>query len=65
MTGPKVSRETLRALADLAGLRISDEKLAELLPQVQRTLHSMADLDALDLKDVEPAVVFLPRRSEP
>ncbi len=65
MAGPRISRETLRALADMAGLRISDEKLDELLPQVQRTLNSMAELDALDLKDVEPAVVFLPRRSEP
>lgn len=64
MAGPRISRETLRALADMAGVRISDERLDELLPQVQRTLDSMAELDALDLQDVEPAVVFLPRRSE-
>ena len=56
----RVTRESLRALADLVGLDIGDDTLDELLPQVRRSAEATAALDALDLEHVEPASVFTP-----
>ena len=58
MAKPHVSRDSLRAMAELSGLEIADERLDELLPQVQHMVEAMAGLDALDIKSMEPAVVF-------
>lgn len=58
MAGPRLTKETLTALAVLAGLELTDERLDELLPQVQRNIDAMASLDELDLENVEPAVIF-------
>ena len=58
MAGPRLTKETLTALAVLAGLELTDERLEELLPQVQRNVDAMASLDELDLENVEPAVIF-------
>lgn len=61
MAKPQVSRDTLKTLASASGLKLSDEKLDELLPQVRRSAEAMADLDAaLGLHDVEPAITFRP-----
>jgi Asp-tRNA(Asn)/Glu-tRNA(Gln) amidotransferase C subunit len=60
MPNPQVSKESLRALASLSGLEISDERLEELLPHILRLAESSAQLDRLDLEGVEPAVVFSP-----
>jgi hypothetical protein len=61
MAKMRVTRDTLRAMAGLSGLDISDDELKELLPQVQRTLENMVGLDVLDLGEVEPAVSFKAR----
>ena len=58
MAKMRVTRDTLRAMAGLSGLGLSDDELEELLPQVQRTLEKMVGLDVLDLGEVEPAVSF-------
>lgn len=58
----QVSRETLKAMADLLGLKFSEQKLEELLPQVQQTAKEMAGLDLLNLDDVEPAITFKPEK---
>ena len=58
MPKPQVTKETLRAMAELSGLELSDEELEELLPQVQRTVEGMEGLNILNLENVEPAVVF-------
>ena len=62
MAEPQITKEGLRALASLAGLKLSEQRLEELLPQVQRTAEAIAGLDALGLDEVEPAVVFKPER---
>lgn len=58
MTTPDVSRETVQALAVLAGLSLDDSELDALLPLVEQNVETMAALDAIDLKDVEPAIIF-------
>ena len=58
MAKPKVSRESLKAMADLSGLELDDERLEELLPQVRRIVEAMDGLDPMNLEGIEPAVVF-------
>ena len=55
---PQVTKEALKALASLSGLELSDERLDQLLPQVQRNAEAIASLDDVDLEGVEPAVIF-------
>ena len=57
MANPRVTKETLKAMAQLSGLELSDEALEELLPQIRQTVESLA---GLDLQSVEPAIVFKP-----
>ena len=57
MAKPRVTKETLKAMAQLSGLELSDEALEELLPQIRQTVESLA---GLDLQSVEPAIVFKP-----
>ena len=54
----KVTKETLKTLAQLADLDLSDERLEHLLPQMQAVVDSMAKLDELDLQDTAPAFTF-------
>ena len=64
MADTEITLESLRAIAQLAGLEISDERLEALLPQMQRTAASMSALDeVLDLEGVEPAVTFISGRA--
>ena len=58
MARSPVTIESLRAMSSLSGLDNSDDKLRELLPQLQRIADDVAGLDALGLQDVEPAIVF-------
>ena len=60
MAEPSITKEALRALAQSAGLDISDDLLDELLPRLRRSAEAMAKLEALDLEGVEPANVFSP-----
>ena len=62
MVESQVSRETLKAIANLLGLKFSEQKLEELLPQVQQTAKEMAGLDLLNLDEVEPAIIFRPEK---
>ena len=62
MTSPLVSKESIRALANLVGLNISDDRIEELLPHMQRLSESKNQLDGLDLEGVEPALVFSPEK---
>jgi Asp-tRNA(Asn)/Glu-tRNA(Gln) amidotransferase C subunit len=58
MAESSMSKEALRALAESAGLNISDDVLEELLPRIRRSAETTAELDDLDLQGVEPATVF-------
>ena len=60
MAKPQITKEALRAMANLSGLEISDQQLEELLPQVQRVVEGLEGLDVLNLEAIEPAVVFKP-----
>jgi len=60
MAKPQVTKEALRALANLSGLELSEGQLEGLLPQVQRVVEGLEGLDVLNLEDIEPAVVFKP-----
>jgi len=55
----EVTLQSLRAMAQLAGLEISDQRLETLLPLIQRTSAATNALDeVLDLDGVEPAITF-------
>ncbi len=59
MADTEVTLQSLRAMAQLAGLEISDQRLETLLPLIQRTSAATNDLDeVLDLDGVEPAITF-------
>jgi len=57
---PKVSKPTLKAMATLLGLEFSGQRIEELLPRVQQMAKDLAELDGLNLNDVEPAFIFRP-----
>jgi Asp-tRNA(Asn)/Glu-tRNA(Gln) amidotransferase C subunit len=46
----------------LVGLKLTDERVAELLPQLQKTAALAKENRSLDLTDVEPDFKFDPRR---
>ncbi len=60
MSENPVDLETLKALAFVQGLTLSDERLAQLLPLVQRTVEGRPAIEALDLGDTPPAMTFWP-----
>ena len=62
MPRPQITEESIRAMALMVGLELSDERVAELLPQVQRAAELAAENETLDLTDVEPAFRFDPER---
>ena len=58
MAKPQITREALRAMARMSGLELSEERLEVLLPEVQRVVEAMEELDVQDFEHIEPAVVF-------
>lgn len=59
---PEVSKETLKAIARLSGIELTDQRLEEIAPQIQQTLDSLARLNELNLGDAEPANIFRAKR---
>jgi len=57
-TKSKVTKATLKVMAESCGLSLSDERMEHLLPQMQAIVDSMAKLDEMDLGDTPPAFVF-------
>jgi aspartyl-tRNA(Asn)/glutamyl-tRNA(Gln) amidotransferase subunit C len=51
---PKISREDVAHVAALARLRLTDDELATFTDQLGAVLDHAADVEALDLDDVEP-----------
>ena len=49
-------------MAELVGLKLTDERVAELLPQLQKTAALAKENRSLDLTDVEPDFKFDPGR---
>ena len=59
----RVSRERLKALAELLHLDLDLERIDVLRPACERLLEGVDGLAALDLGREEPATIFAPRRS--
>jgi Asp-tRNA(Asn)/Glu-tRNA(Gln) amidotransferase C subunit len=57
----RITPETMRLLAALAGFAVPDEDVELLAAALSSQLRSIAALDELDLTDVNPAVEFDPR----
>ena len=54
LTGTNEPREALRRLAEELGESLSDERLAEIMPQVERLIHARPR-ERIDLGETEPA----------
>ena len=61
MSDAEISKEDLAARARAVGLELSDQRLEELLPEMQEGVEAFMRLAALDLQGFEPAVTFKPR----
>ena len=53
-----VNAKTLKRMAALLGYDWSDEEIEALLPRVEKSLEMVDRLDALPLRDVEPALQY-------
>jgi Asp-tRNA(Asn)/Glu-tRNA(Gln) amidotransferase C subunit len=58
---PSVSGPVVRVLAEVAGLPVTEDRVAELAEALQGVLAGKAALAELDLTDVEPESAFDPR----
>jgi Asp-tRNA(Asn)/Glu-tRNA(Gln) amidotransferase C subunit len=58
----RVTRDQLKAVAELLGLDLDLERIDLLRPGCDRLLQGIERLAALDLSREEPATVFVPRR---
>ena len=61
MEQPPIPKSTIKALARLAGIDLTDEKLEETLPLILMQHEASVRLRKLDLNDAEPSSVFVPR----
>ncbi len=59
----RISREDVARVADLARLSLTDDELDAFTGQLADVLDHAADLEALDLADVEPMIHPLPLRN--
>ncbi len=63
MTRAPMTVDDLAVLARAAGLDLSEETLAEMLPHMERAAEGIDRLAGAELAHVEPAVTFLPGES--
>ena len=54
----QIGAEEIQLLARIAGVEIAPERLERLAGQVTTVLQSIDQLDAAELHDIEPAMVF-------
>lgn len=59
------ARETIRRLSALAGIPLSEERIAALLPTLPLVQNQVAGLADLDYRTAEPAGRFRPRPEVP
>ncbi len=58
-----ISREDVQHIALLARLRLTEEEIASLTPQLSGILEHIAVLQEVDVSDVPPSATILPRAS--
>ena len=56
----KLTPESLKAMAALAGFVVDQERLEGVVHQAQQLLGRLAQLQAMGLEDVEPAFISPP-----
>jgi hypothetical protein len=61
MKPDEVDAGLIRTLAHVAGIRVPEEDLEPLVAAYKNHVAGMAALDALDLEEQDPIVVFDPR----
>ena len=52
------NEELVRQLAELAGIKVADEDLAEVANRFASLMDELDRLKELDLSDVQPVVIF-------
>ena len=62
MAEQSITEDSVRVMAELVGLKLTDERVAELLPQLQKTAALAKENRSLSLTDVEPDFKFDPER---
>lgn len=55
---PKIGPDEVQVLARIAGVEIAPERLERLAEQVTTVFQGIGLLDAIELHDVEPAMIF-------
>lgn len=60
MSDPKITLDEVKRVAKLARLAISDDEARRTQAQMDAILGYMAELDALDVRDVEPTFHAVP-----
>jgi hypothetical protein len=58
LTDSTITETTVEALALAVGINLTSDELASLTTSAQATANDMASLDALDLRNVEPSIIF-------
>lgn len=58
----RLTPELTKRIAEVIGLDVDEARAAELAPQIQAIRDGIDAMDEIDLTDVEPAVLFLPRQ---
>ena len=54
----KISLDSMRRLADYAGVKLTEERLERTRPRLELYLNDVRRLDEVDITDIEPAVNF-------
>jgi hypothetical protein len=58
LTDSTITENTVEALALAVGINLTPDELASLTASAQATASDMASLDVLDLRNVEPSIIF-------
>jgi len=59
----RVDEKTLRHVARIARLDLTDEEVQKFLPQLSEIIESFSTLDELDTKDIAPSFQPIPLRN--
>ena len=59
-TGPTIARQTVREMARLIGLELTDDQLDQLEPEMESLAKNVERLREIDFWDTEPVFQFRP-----
>lgn len=58
----KLSREAITEMARFVGLEMTEEQLNKIEPEMEVLARNIETLEAVDLGETEPAILFRPDR---